>query len=265
MSRLSMLTAISLVFVCSLARADEWSKTFNLTGKPDLKIETSDANISVDVWDQPQIAAHVTTEGYKIGEHGIRIEEHQTGDSVELQVRFPHTYVSFEVRPHHHKVEIDIHMPREGQVNLRTGDGHIRLSGLKGNITLDSGDGHQDIDSVDGTLKAHAGDGHIRATGRFDGLDISTGDGRIDIRVLPGSTLASGWDFRAGDGSITVQVPEQLSADVELHTGDGHINVDVPIAVSGRMATNSLHGKLNGGGNVLNIHTGDGSIHLEKS
>jgi DUF4097 and DUF4098 domain-containing protein YvlB len=265
MRRFALLMALSLVALSPFAQADDWSKTYNVTGKPELRVDTSDANITVDVWDQRAIEAHISTENYKIGEHGIQIEEHQTGDSVALEVRYPRHYVTFEVRPHHHSVNISIHMPREGEVNLHTGDGNIRLSGLKGNMVVDSGDGHQDIDAVDGTLRAHAGDGHIRASGRFDALDISTGDGRIETKVLPGSTVAGGWNFRAGDGSITLQIPDNLAADVELHTGDGHINVDLPISVSGRMATNQVHGKLNGGGHLLTVRTGDGSITLEKS
>jgi hypothetical protein len=80
--------------VCSWAalpaRADEWSKTYNLTGKPDLRVDTSDANIHVSTWEQNTIEAKVTTTRYKIGGDGIRIEEHQTGDAVEIDVRFPH-------------------------------------------------------------------------------------------------------------------------------------------------------------------------------
>jgi DUF4097 and DUF4098 domain-containing protein YvlB len=263
--RLPLTIATAFLALCAVAHADEWSKTFNVTGKPELRVDTSDANIAVDVWDKPSIEAHVSTENYKIGEHGIQIEEHQSGDSVALEVRFPHHYVNFEIHPHNHRVNISIHMPREGEVNLHTGDGDIRLAGLKGKMEVNSGDGHQEIESVDGSLRAHAGDGHIQATGRFDALDISTGDGRIETKVLPGSTVTGGWNFRAGDGSITLQLPDKLAADVELRTGDGHINVDLPISVSGRMATNNVHGKLNGGGNVLTVRTGDGSITLEKS
>src|SRR5271168_5594803 len=85
---------LMLIGLCSLAalpaRADDWSKTYNLTGKPDLRVDTSDANIHVSTWDQNTIEARVTTTRYKIGDDGIRIEEHQTGDMVEINVRFPH-------------------------------------------------------------------------------------------------------------------------------------------------------------------------------
>jgi DUF4097 and DUF4098 domain-containing protein YvlB len=256
-------TLLGLCLVLSpLARADEWSKTFSGTGKPDLKVETSDANIRVETWDQNTIEARVTTERWTIGEGGIKIFDHQTGDAVELEVRFPHNIIGFSLGSR--RVEIEIHMPRAGRVKLHTGDGSIRLSAFKGDMEIESSDGSQDIDSVDGNLRAHAGDGHIRAAGRFDGLELGTGDGRIEARALPGSKVESSWNLRAGDGSITLRVPENFAADVELRTGDGHINLEMPVAMEGRLAEKDIRGKLNGGGNRLTIHTGDGSIRLEK-
>jgi DUF4097 and DUF4098 domain-containing protein YvlB len=247
----------------SFARADEWSKTYTITGKPDLRVETSDANIHVDTWDQKTIEARVTSEHYKIGERGLRIEEHQTGDSVSLEVRFPSVHISFGVRST--RVDVEIHMPREGRINLHTGDGSIRLANFKGEMDLQTSDGHQDIDSVDGTLRARAGDGHITAAGRFDVLELGTGDGRIEARALSGSAMTSSWSLHAGDGSVTLELPANFAADVDLHTGDGHIEADIPVAVEGRLSEKSIHGKINGGGSLLTIHTGDGSIRLQKS
>src|SRR5580704_12920556 len=176
-------------FVFSLAsqpaHADEWTKNYTLTGKPDLRIDTSDANIHVSTWDQNTIDARVTTTRYKIGDDGIRIEERQTGDTVEINVRYPHSHgVTIEWGTHsNRRVDIEIHMPREGRVDLHTGDGQIDLSNFKGEMQLRSGDGSQEVDSVDGKLRASTGDGHIRAAGRFDELDIKTGDGRVQARA----------------------------------------------------------------------------------
>ena len=260
-----VLTSLTLVItLAALAHVEEWKKTFNVTGKPSLKVETSDANIQVDTWDQNTIEARVTTQGYKIGEGGIRVLDHQNGDTVDLEVRYPHRYFNFEIG-NHHRVDIEIHMPKEGRVDLRTGDGKIQLTHFKGDMDLNTADGHQEIESVDGNLHAHAGDGHIRAAGRFDGLDVSTGDGRIEVTAQAGSALARSWNLQTGDGGITLQVPQNLAADVDLHTGDGHINLDMPIAVEGRLSEKNIRGKLNGGGNLLTIHTGDGSIRLERS
>ena len=92
---LACLWLFSIVAVLP-AIADEWSKTYNVSGNPDLRIETSDANIRVTTWDQNTIEAKVITSRYKIGEGGIRVEEHQTGNSVEIEVRYPHHNFNFE-------------------------------------------------------------------------------------------------------------------------------------------------------------------------
>jgi DUF4097 and DUF4098 domain-containing protein YvlB len=250
------------LFAALPASADEWSKNYTLSGRPDLRIETSDANIRVTTWDQKTIEAKVVTAGYKIGEGGIRVEEHQTGDAVEIEVRYPHHNITVGWGQHH--VDIVIKMPREGRVNLRTGDGNIDIAGLKGDMDLHSGDGSENLEGVEGKLHAWTGDGHITAHGRFDELELKTGDGHVDVRATNGSSLAASWRLETGDGNVSLEVPADLAADVDLHTSDGHIDLDLPVAAEGKVRENEVRGKLNGGGSQLTIRTGDGSIHLRK-
>lgn len=258
-----IILALSLTAV---ARADEWSKTYTIQGKPELVVETSDANIHVDTWDKNQIEAHIVSARYKILDgHDLELREHQSGDRVEIRLRYPMHIGVFGFNSRDRRVDIEIHMPREGRMELETGDGHIQVANFKGAIELQSGDGNQDVDSVDGTLRARSGDGAIRAAGRFDELDLSTGDGKIDTRVLTGSKIASNWTLHTGDGNVRLQLPADLGANLDLHTGDGHIDVDMPLSIEGRVSERNIHGRLNGGGNTLTIHTGDGSINLEKS
>jgi len=262
MKRLFLLLCI--LSIVPLVKAEEWSKTFDLTGAPDLRVQTSDAKLSVDTWDQNKIEAHVTTTGYKIGPGGIQVTESQSGNSVSLEVRYPKAeFHLMDVKSH--RVEIAIHMPRQGRVDLKTGDGNIRLTGVKGEMTVTSGDGNQEIEDVEGVLHAHAGDGHIRVTGRFDGLSLRTGDGHIDATARAQSTMKSEWDLKAGDGSVTLRIPEKFAANVDFETKDGRLDVDMPLTVSGRIKDNAIRGTINGGGNLLTIHTGDGSIRVERS
>jgi len=257
------LAALSLILLAGIASADEWSRTYTVSGKPDLKVSTTDASITVDTWDKNTIEAHVSTQNYKIGDGGITIEEKQAGDQVAIELKFPHEHLNFSFHGNR-RVQIDIHMPRQGQVELHTGDGSIHVSNLKGDMQLDSGDGSLDVEAVDGALHAHTGDGHIRADGRFNGLEIKTGDGRVDTRAEAGSTLGeNGWEIDTGDGSVNLAIPSNLAANVELESGDGHINLEIPLTVEGRMKDNHLQGKINGGGRLLRVHTGDGSIALK--
>jgi hypothetical protein len=259
-----ILIAVAVVGLAVSARADDWSKTFQLNGNPVLSIHTSDANIHVDTWSEDRIEARVSTEGVKIGDGGLKIEANQTGNAVNIEVRFPHDHVGLNFGMKIKHVNVDIHMPREGQISLHTSDGSIQLSHFKGDMSVESGDGHQEIDGVEGNLRAHTGDGYIHADGRFDGLDASTGDGKIEARALAGSRMNSSWRLHTGDGSVEMELPQDFAADVEMRTGDGHIDLGLPVTVEGGLSRNEVRGKLNGGGNLLSIQTGDGSIKLGK-
>src|ERR1700693_1056523 len=109
MQRLSLAILAAILVAAAPAHADEWPKTYTLSGKPDLRVETSDANIRVTTWDQNTIEAKVITERYKVGEGGIRVEEHQNGDSVEIDVHYPHHHFNLEWGQH--KVDIIVQMP----------------------------------------------------------------------------------------------------------------------------------------------------------
>ena len=63
-----------------------------------------------------------------IGQGGVQVFDHQTGDTVEIEVRFPHGIHIMSIGDR--RTVVEIHMPREGKVRLHTGDGEIRLRDL---------------------------------------------------------------------------------------------------------------------------------------
>lgn len=264
------------------AHADDWSKTYPISSRADLHVTTDDGDVNITPTDQKQIDAKVTTEGYKIGPSDVRIEESQNGDHVSIAVRMPHMSWSFWGGGHHRSVHVELRVPRDldlevktgdgnvtsqavaGHIHFDTGDGNITATGLKGDIHLHSGDGHIEAASLDGTLRVDTGDGHVNVRGRFDSLDVKTGDGSIEAEAASGSQVNSPWAILTGDGHINLRIASDLKADLSAHTGDGSITLDFPITVSGSLSHSSVRGKLNGGGGELRLTTGDGSIHLEK-
>lgn len=274
-----------LILICAagaLAGAEEWSKKYAVSGKPELRVESNDAAIEVDTWERKEIEARVTTVGWTIGGNGVRITESRTGDRVSIQVRVPS--MEWSIGIHNRSVTITLMTPREtdltaetgdghvsvkslaGKIDVHTGDGHITATSLRGTIQLRTGDGHVDGDNLDGTLSVQTGDGRVRVSGRFDALELRTNDGSMDVEARPGSKIESEWYLTTGDGSVRLRIPENLSADLDAHTGDGRIRVDFPITVpAGTMSQSSVQGKLNGGGPPLRVRTGDGSITIGRS
>jgi DUF4097 and DUF4098 domain-containing protein YvlB len=262
------------VFVLLLAtlaipvRAEEWSKTFQLNGKAELRVETNDAKVQVEAWERKEIQAHVLSEGLRIGLWGssgtpqVRVRDYQSANRVELEVRVPSTNWVIGVNARSTRIELKV--PREVSLDVHSGDGDLSVRGLEGDINLSTQDGQIEADLLDGTLHASTGDGNMRVQGRFDSLNLKTGDGRISAQISQGSQMASGWRVQSGDGNVELSLPEGFSADLEVHTGDGRITSDLPITVSGSLDHSSIRGKLNGGGPTLSVHTGDGSIRLKR-
>jgi hypothetical protein len=262
------------------AQADEWHKTYTVSGKATIHVETNDGAVRVSTWDGKQIEARVETIGWKIADNEVRIIERQNGDRLDLEARVPNMHWSFGVS--RHSLRIELRIPREADLNVRTGDGsvetenntgavdihtsdgHITVSRAKGDVRLSTGDGRIEATGLDGRLDANSGDGRIQIEGRLDSLNLKTNDGSIDARVLAGSKMSSSWTVRTGDGSVTLRLPDNFQADLEAHTGDGRISMDFPILASGTFGRSELRGKLNGGGPALIVHTGDGSIHILK-
>lgn len=293
-----LMICMMVLAVMPTASPDEWTKSFKLERTGKVRVDTSDANIRVTACDCSTVEARVTTQGWTIGADGINIADRQTGDQIDIEVRFPRQ--TFQMSWRNRRVDIEIRVPRDTDLDLHTGDGNVDVQGVKGTIllksgdgninladlngtlkadtgdgnidlrnargdlTLHTGDGNIDLFGVDGSLRAETGDGRVRVNGRFDLLDLRTGDGGIEAKAIEGSKLDANWRLNTGDGNLTLRVPVTIAADIELQTNDGSIEFDMPVTVSGRQGKREVHGQINGGGKLLSLRTGDGSIRLEK-
>lgn len=253
------------VLACgTAARADIWSKHYAVAGgDARLYLKAGDGNVRVTSSDTPEIVVRVVTEGYRLSQEEVQVEEIQSGSEVRINVRVPHR-VRFCIGYCYRRIDIDVTVPRRVNLEVRTDDGHIAVNHVAGELRLHTGDGNMELHALDGTLLASSGDGHITADGRFDNLDLSSGDGRIEAEALRGSRIAGTWRLRSGDGSILLRLPEDFGAELEATTGDGAVNVDFPITTTGRIRESRIRGRLNGGGGFLDLHTGDGSIRVAR-
>jgi hypothetical protein len=281
------------------ARAEETVKSFNISGRANVRVNTNDGSVHISPGDSKQVEFRVDYQGYDVGKN-LRIDAHQDGDRVELSARIMGHW-GFSWGGNGKRLHIEVKMPKDadlqvesgdgsveawgingnvaihtgdgsvkanslnGMIDLHTSDGSINVDALKGDIKLRSGDGSIEAHNLDGKCDADSGDGHIRLAGRFDSLNIKTGDGSVDTRVLPGSKMAGSWNIRTGDGSVDLVLPGDFQANIDASTGDGHISMGMPVTVEGTFSNSQIHGKMNGGGQPLSIHTGDGSIRLSKS
>lgn len=282
-------------------RAEEITKSYTIAGRANVRVETNDGSVRVTSGDSKQVEFRVEYQGYELGRN-LTVDSRQDGDKVELIARITgHWGISFGWGHNSRSLHIEVRMPQQGDLQVHTGDGAVEATGLSGNLTIDThdgsvkanglsgtvdlhtGDGSITVDTLkgdirlrtgdggieardlDGKVEADSGDGHIRIAGRFEALNVKTGDGSVNTQVLPGSKMAASWTLRTGDGSVDISLPSDFQANIDATTGDGHISLGVPVTVEGTFSRSEVRGKMNGGGQTLTIHTGDGSIRLTKS
>ena len=259
--------------------ADDYTKTYTVSNRATVRVETDDGSVNVTTGDTKNVEFRVEYQGYTL-DRSLHIDSSQHGDEVELVARIPHgLHISLGIM---RRLHIEVRMPKDADLQVRTGDGSIKANNVSGTIDLHSGDGALSVASLKGAVRLHtgdgsieasdldgkcdatSGDGRIRLSGRFDVLSAKSGDGSVNVDALHGSKLDSSWSIVSGDGSIDVALPADLSADIEASSGDGRITSDIPVTVEGVMSKSRLRGKMNGGGSTLTIHSGDGSIHLKQ-
>jgi putative adhesin len=282
-------------------RAEEITKSYTVAGRANVHVETNDGSVRVTSGDSKRVEFRVEYQGYELGRN-LTVDSRQDGDKVELIARITgHWGISLGWGHNSRKLHIEVRMPQQGDLQVHTGDGAVETNGLSGNLTIDTrdgsvkasglsgtvdlhtgdgaitvdtlkgdirlrtGDGGIEARDLDGKVEADSGDGHIRLAGRFETLNVKTGDGSVNTQVLPGSKMAASWTLRTGDGSVDIALPADFQADINATTGDGHISLGVPVTVEGTFSRSEVRGKMNGGGQTLTIHTGDGSIRLTKS
>ena len=194
-------------------------------------------------------------------------------------------------------VSYEIVVPADTEVKADTGSGSITVIDIAAPVTADTGSGSIELQNIGGSVKADTGSGSIHAdgvAGAFHAdtgsgsvflsqtgpgeVHVDTGSGSTELRgvagalhvdtgsgriVVEGRQEGSDWVLDAGSGSIRVALPDDAAFSLNAETNSGSINVDHPVEVMGKISKKHVRGEVRGGGPLLAIDTGSGSIRVE--
>jgi hypothetical protein len=246
-----------------------------IPGHAHVHVAADDGSVRITTADIAEVELRVDSAGYEIPKD-LEISMTPHGDQVDIVVKTHDHFALFNFGSR--SLHIDVRMPRDaevevrsgdgsveiedvaGNVDVRTGDGSVAVRGARGNIRLHTGDGSISGRGLDGSVDASTGDGSVKLEGRFDSLAIATGDGKLVANALPGSRVLQPWHLQTSDGSVALGLPRDLGAHVDASTRDGSVRSTIPLA--GKVRSSRVEGDINGGGPPIVVRTGDGSIQL---
>lgn len=144
-----------------------------------------------------------------------------------------------------------------GDLDVHTGAGSVEGYNIQGRLKVDTGSGSVTVKGMEGESEIHTGSGGIDMAGAAGRVRLDTGSGSIDYMGAPEGDCR----FSTGTGSVTLRLPADLSATVDLHTGSG--SIEVGFAVDGQVSKRDVEGVIGDGAQVsIYARTGSGSIDL---
>jgi hypothetical protein len=161
------------------------------------------------------------------------------------------------------------------EVRATTGSGEITIDGAKGAVTTSTGSGNITARGVGGAFEARTGSGSVQMEQAAPGnVSVSTGSGGITVRNIKGGLRAgtgsgtiraqgemtADWSVETASGSVVVELPRTAGFELNARSVSGSIDVDREITMQGSMSRREVHGKVGGGGYLLQARTSSGSI-----
>jgi hypothetical protein len=144
-------------------------------------------------------------------------------------------------------VSYEIFVPQMTDLSLKTNNGGITISDVRGQIRFDAINGGVHLRRVAGDVSG------------------ATVNGGITVELAGAAWDGRQMELTTHNGGVTVAMPSQYSARILAETGMGRIQSDFPIPqdISGR--PRQLDFSVGAGGSPIHITTGNGSIRLKRA
>lgn len=294
--------AVLFVATAAMAQEDgRFERTLKVTGMPQVEVSTGSGNIAVHTGDNASVrvighihANHSWLFGGRDMEKVKRIEANppieQTGNIIKIgRIEDPelrrNISIDFEVwvpeqtttRANSGSGDVSVENIK-AMVNASTGSGNVQARHINGELRANTGSGDVTLDDIIGNVNADTGSGNIKVGMSGDGsLRLGTGSGDVQaskvkgglrVRTGSGNITADGdvtaeWSMESGSGDVNIQLPQNARFELAASTGSGDLSINREITMSGAMNPHKIHGKVNGGGPLVQLQTSSGNIHLK--
>ena len=274
-------------------------ESFKVSSGENLSVAVGDADINVETHEGDEAEIKVYLEARDMDKAREYFEDQnfevtKDGSTIHVITRPVRKNYSWNRDGGAH-IQVDVNIPVDFNVNLKSSDGDIALDKINGEVSIHTSDGDistrtltgnevsirtsdgdiaTDIidagkvaittsdgdiameDVVSNDISIRTSDGDIKAETLSGNSSVMTSDGDIIIQLLDGNSVA----VRTSDGEIVAH--EVIAGNSQFQTSDGSI---VLKGVSGNLEAKTSSGNLNVTlveGEKVYLKTGDGDIYI---
>ncbi len=243
-----VLTVAAFTFLSTPALAarerffdEPFDQVYKLGSGGSFSLLNVNGSVQVSGWEREEVQVHAvkTAKGNPQDLARVRIEVQKGDGRIAVRTIYPPNE-GVEV-----SVEYQIRVPHRILLErLETVNGNVRVTGVEG-----SGD----LRSVNGNVDLLDGAGHFNAR-------TTNGNLRVELRELDADASMA---LQTVNGSVVLQVPTDISADLDVDTMNGDFHSDLPLTLKGSMAAQAFRGRLgHGGGAEVKITSVNGAIRV---
>jgi len=262
MRRVCFHAAVALAFVglasVATAVAQDFEKSYRIGAGGQLAIRNVSGNVNISGYDGDAIM--VT--GYKEGRDRdlVQVEDLSSGNRVDLRVRYPEN-CDCEA-----SLRFQVQVPRAVSYNfdqISTASGNIEINSVKGNLRARSASGNVSVKNLAGSVDASVASGNVQVEEVVGSVSAKSASGDVEVTIarLEGADKMT---FSSASGNVSVKLPSDLDAEVDLSSLSGSVKTDFPIEVQerergpGRFA----RGRLGQGSRSLKVSSVSGNVSL---
>jgi DUF4097 and DUF4098 domain-containing protein YvlB len=271
-------SAIALIFLAAGSQAAEktFDKTFTVSPGGTLTVDADSASVRVSGGDTSQVTVHMR---YRAPEEELArtvLDAAQKDGGVLVTMRRQEKKSWFSWGSWNSDGNIEVTVPRNYTLNVRTGGGGIDVRDTVGAVELNTSGGDIAAKNLDGNVRVNTSGGGILVDTLRGDIDAHTSGGDVRLLHIDGKIKGhtSGGSVRVSlvganreisattsGGDIEVTLPKGTTGNVEASTSGGDVKSDLPVTTT-VFKEGRLDGSLNGGGAPIYIHTSGGSIRL---
>jgi DUF4097 and DUF4098 domain-containing protein YvlB len=142
-------------------------------------------------------------------------------------------------------VSYEIFVPQNSDLNLKTNNGGMTVSDVRGQIRFDVNNGGVHLRRVAGDVSG------------------ATVNGGIQVELAGATWDGNQLEVRTHNGGVTLAMPSNYSAHLQAETSSGSIQSDFPVTLQGDIKPRRLDFSVGGGGPLVHVSTTNGGIKLK--